>query len=390
MHATEYAASPLFDVARLESAMQEAEIDALAAHSRRHFYYLSSFLSLDYVIDARSKSFIVLPRDVISSAVTTIPTWEAMSLHSTPIWVPDKVFAGQFYVKDGPSLEGPQEASTWDALVRALSSRGLGDACVAFELDQLSVATYDRLRATFPDMRIVDASPLLHRVRMLKTPEEVRRIRVACEITEEATDEAVLNMRPGMTEKTLAEAIGAGIVSRGAEVLYIQVATGQAAGLHLPTDREIKKGDIIRTDIAAVVKGYNSDLGRSYVVGPPTEEQAEIYAIAYQALQAGIEAVRPGVPGKKIFEASMAAWADAGYTHVRRHHVGHGIGLEAHEEPVLRPTTETPIEPGMVLAIEVPYYVYQLGGFAPEDILVVEDDGNTLFSHAPAELPVVG
>jgi Xaa-Pro dipeptidase len=382
--------APLFEVDRLRVLMAESSIDAIVAHSRRHFYYLSGFTSLDYVIDASSKNYVVIPRLAERDAMTTIPTWEAIRLLDAPIWVPRKVFAGSFYVKDGPEPEGPGVANVWEALLKILSDSDLGDARVAFELDQLPVTLYNELVTAFPHMEIVDASPLLHRLRMIKTPEEARRIRVACEITQEATDEAAFSMRPGMTEHELARDIAKGIVSRGAEVLYVQVATGAAAGLHLPTNRRIEKGDIIRADVAAVCDGYNSDLGRTYVVGPPTAEQVEIYQIAYAALQAGIGAVRVGSPAKDIFKAAMAVWAEAGYSHVQRHHVGHGIGLEAHEAPVLKPDNEMPIEAGMVLAVEVPYYVYGLGGFAPEDILMVGSEYNTLFSQVAAELPVVG
>jgi Xaa-Pro dipeptidase len=381
--------APLFAMERLQCLMEENDIDAIVAHSRRHYYYLSSFASLDYVIDARSRNFVLIPRSDDCPAITSIPTWESIHLRDAPIWVPRKIFAGNFYVKDAPQADGPILANMWEALVEMLSETGLGDGRVAFELDQLSVQLYDQLVAAFPHMKIVDASPTLHRLRMIKTQEEARRIRVACEITEEATNEAAFNLHAGMTERDLARNIAEGIVSRGADVLYVQVATGKAAGLHLPTERHIAKGDIIRADIAAVFNGYNSDLGRTYVVGPPTSAQSEIYHVAYAALQAGIEAVRVGSVARDIFEAAMAVWTEAGYTHVRRHHVGHGIGLEAHEAPVLKPDNETPIEAGMVLAVEVPYYIYGLGGFAPEDILMVEPEGNVLFSRVAAELPVV-
>jgi Xaa-Pro aminopeptidase len=194
-----------------------------------------------------------------------------------------------------------------------------------------------------------------------------------------------------MTERELATRIALGIVKRGAEVLYVQAGTGAAAaGRYLPTDRKINRGDIIRTDVCAVVEGYHSDLGRCYVVGEPTPEQERTYGTAYRALQAGLAALKPGARAREVFDSALAVWHQSGFEQVRRHHVGHGLGLEPHEPPVLRPDNETLIEPGMVIAVEVPYYVYGFGGFAPEDVVVVEDGGNIQFSHAPAELRSVG
>jgi Xaa-Pro aminopeptidase len=91
----------------------------------------------------------------------------------------------------------------------------------------------------------------------------------------------------------------------------------------------------------------------------------------------------------EIFEAAMDVWHDAGYTDVRRHHVGHSIGLTPHERPMIAPGSRETAEPGMVLAVEVPCYVLGLGGFVPEDIIEVVPGGFDRYSYAPTELPVV-
>ncbi len=381
----------LFDPQRLQKLLEESNLDAIVGHSAINFYYLSGFLSLDYVSDVRSAIFAVIPRDPASPAIATLPNWESVSLVGAPIWIPEKILGGQYYVKDTPELNLEVKPSVWEAFVAAINRRGLATQRVGFELDQMSVQLYNAVRAAFPAMDIVDASGIFRKLHMVKTEEEIRRIRHACEITEQATDEALARLKVGMTEKELATSIASGIVQRGAEVLYVQAATGAAAaGRYLPTDRKINRGDIIRTDVSAVVDGYHSDLGRCYVVGKPTPEQKHTYQVSYQALQAGLAALKPGAKAKDVFNAALAVWHQSGFEHVRRHHVGHGLGLEPHEPPGLKPDNETIIEPGMVIAIEVPYYVYGFGGFAPEDVVVVRETGNVQFSHAPAELCSVG
>jgi len=377
---------PLFDTRRLRAAMGKAGLEGIVAHSRPNYFYLTGFQSLDYVIDVSSVNYVVIPAGDDNPPVAIIPRWESMTLHDRPIWIATKEYAGEYYIKDEPILKGTVFVNTWDALVHALASAGLGKAQVGFELDLLPVSTYRRIVSAFPTMEIIDASTLLRSLRMVKTSEEVRRIRRACEISEQATNEAIRGLRPNMTERELAQSIACKVIEQGATVLYVELATGAAAGQHLPTDRRINKGDIIRTDVAAIFEGYNSDIGRTFSVGKPTQEQARIYQVAYQSIQAGLAAIKPGTRAKDIFAECMAVWKEAGFTDVRRHHTGHGIGLEAHEAPAFKPDNETRIEPGMVLAVEAPYYIYPVGGFAPEDILVVGPDGNTQFTHAPAEL----
>lgn len=381
---------PLFDYGRLQSLMRESEVDALVGHSKRHFYYLSGFHSMEYDIEAHAINFAVITPDSLDNAAVTIPAWEQTTLYTVPSWVPDKVFAGQFYIKNAPPLPGPQVANKWAALEKILGDRDLTAGRVAFELDQLPVDFYNQLRSGFPKMDIVDASPILHRIRLLKTAEEIRRIRHATELTEKAIEDAVAGMTIGMTERELANEIAKNIVLRGARVTYMQLTNGDGAGLLRPTDRPLLEGDVIKADIGATYMGYNSDVGRTYAIGMATDEQREIYKVGAQALEAAIGAVKIGRPASDIYKAAMDTWHEAGYTHIQRHHVGHGIGLEAHEAPLFTPVNDTPIEVDMVLALEVPYYVLGLGGFAPEDILVVTSEGTELLCRAPEELPVIG
>jgi Xaa-Pro aminopeptidase len=382
--------APVFDYSRLQRMLQESGIDALVAHSQRHFFYLSGFNSMEFDIEAHAKNFVVVTAKSIDETTAIIPNWESITLQSMPIWVPNKVYAGQFYIKDSPALDGPLVADKWVALQRIFGDLNLMGSRVAFELDQLPVDFHQQLVMAYPKMDIVDASPILHQMRLLKTAEEISRIKAATLLTESAINEAVSAMTLGMTERELANNIASNIVLGGAQVTYMQLTNGGAAGLLHPTDRPLLNGDVIKADVGALVQGYNSDVGRTFAIGSATDDSRRTYDVAYQALQAGIKSVEVGQPTNEIFKASMDVWAKAGFDHVRRHHVGHGIGLEAHEAPLLTPDNLMPVSANMVLAVEVPYYIYGVGGFAPEDTLVVTEQGVELLSHAPPELPVVG
>ena len=379
----------LFDLERLLAGMDELAIDALVAHTRRNVFYLSTIDIFDYLIDAEALNYVVFPRKAPQQTSITIPMSERIQLRDNS-WIDHKIFCGQFYVKHGPLVSGTTAANSWQALLMTLVNNELSRSRVGFELEQLPVTLYQQLKEALPHLELVDISPLLRQLRTVKTEEEIRRLRIACRATEEAIEAAAGNVHAGMSEHELAHSIGQELIARGTEVLYVQVATAATAGLGLPSEHKITESDIIRTDVAAVYQGYTSDLGRSFSVGRPAPEYQRLYQTAHRALDAGIASIQPGHAVSEIFAAAMAVWQGSGFPEVTRHHIGHGLGLQAHEAPMIKPSSTELIEPGMVLAVEVPCYVYGVGGFAPEDVVVVGSDSIIRLTHAPAELPIVG
>lgn len=382
---------PVVDLDRARGLMQESSLDAIVAYSPRNLFYLSGFMSFDYLIEPEASAFAILPTRPDAPAIVTVPMSERYVLDEFPAWPPKKLFFGSYYIKGAPE-RGEAFPSAFEALRSALRDCGVAQGNVGFELDLLPVNLHRRITEAFPRMRVADASLLFRRLRTIKTTEEINRVRTATQITERAIDDAFGRVRAGMTEKQIACGISDGLIRRGAEPVYVQLGVGErgAFGISYPTDRAVREGDLIRTDVAARYGHYHSDLGRCCVVGEPTQEQRAYYQVAYDALRAAIDAVVVGRPFKEVFAAAMSVPLNAGYRDFRRHHVGHGIGLQAHEWPFLREDNAEAVAPGMVLAIEVPYYVYGLGGFSPEDVLVVRERAIELFSHAPERLPAVG
>jgi Xaa-Pro dipeptidase len=384
---TTFAAEQLFSEHRLGVAMAESDLDALVAHSSRNYFYLSGFTSLDYTIEPESASFAVFPRGG-SSPVLTIPRSEQMTLLAEPVRSREILLTGSFHVEgyEPPFTSGAPTPR--EALVEALRNIGADRGRIGVESELFPTKMDKWLREQLPDAELVDASEILRNLRMVKTPEEVSRIRRACVATDAAITDAIPAVRPGMTERAVARLIARRLVDHEVNPVYVQVATGAAAGLCGPSDRIVAEGDVIRADVAATVRGYHSDLGRSFAIGQPTKRQLDLYRAARHALDVAIDAVVAGATVASVFEAGLSAWHDAGYPQVRRHHIGHGIGLQAHEAPMIAPDSTTVLTPAMVLAVEVPYYVFGVGGFAPEDIVVVQEDGRERFTVAPAELPI--
>jgi Xaa-Pro aminopeptidase len=378
---------PLFDSRRLAAALVQAQADVLVAHSARNYLYLSSFASLDYVIEPEAMNFVVAYRDGSLPLTATVPRSELMALLTEPTSAERVLLTGSFYVHNFAGFGLPAASSSREGLRLALADVPAG-ARMAVELELLPADTYLWLREQLPKIELIDGSELLRELRQIKTAEEIERIKVAATATDAAIGAAIPNVAAGMSEHEVAGLIAAELVARGVEPVYVQIATGAAAGLCGPTHRIVQTGDVIRADVAATFRGYHSDLGRGFAVGEPSPRATELYRAARAALEAAIEVVAAGASAADVFHAGLEAWHRAGHNAVQRHHVGHGVGLQAHESPMLTAGSKALLEDGMVLAIEVPYYVYGEGGFAPEDMVVVTDSGCERLTYAPAELPI--
>lgn len=144
----------------------------------------------------------------------------------------------------------------------------------------------------------------------------------------------------------------------------------------LASKYKLKKGDVIRLDMGVVYKGYCSDVSRSIIIGKPTEKIKKILSTNIKAVENVIKNMRPGVKLGKLFEIAINTWRESGFPDYRRGtYVGHGVGINDHEYPDIRPNSEIILKPGMVMAIEVPLYDINLGGFSVEDTIVVTEDG---------------
>jgi len=157
-----------------------------------------------------------------------------------------------------------------------------------------------------------------------------------------------------------------------------------------PGERKLRSGDIIRFDIGCRAESYYSDIARTAVFGEANKKQKGYYRAILEGEEVAIAAVRAGVPANKVFATAVEATRAAGIPHYRRHHVGHGIGLDLYDQPILNESTSTPLEAGMVLEVETPYYEVGFGGLQVEDTIVVTEDGHQRLTATSSELALVG
>jgi len=133
----------------------------------------------------------------------------------------------------------------------------------------------------------------------------------------------------------------------------------------------LKKGDLVRFDGGCGYMGYICDMARTAVLGQPSEKQRKYYNAILKGEQIAMEIAKPGAKPSEIFRAAVQSVREEGIPHYQRHHTGHGIGIEGYDPPLIGPNVHTPLEEGMILCFETPYYEIGWGGPMIEDIVVI-------------------
>ncbi len=248
------------------------------------------------------------------------------------------------------------------------------------------------LAELFGRAALVDCTELMQQAKLIKTPYDLERLRVANELAEMGTSAFLEQLRPGMTEVQVSALIegtirAAGAGYKGARLVWAEaeVASGPntvKANLLIPsTGRVIQEGDLVMVEMATAVDGYYSDLTYMAVAGEPSARQREVHNAVLAAQQAAAHAIRPGVPAGEVDAAARRLLTDAGLGDYFVHVTGHGLGFRFHEAtPVLMPGAQQPLAEGMVTSVEPGVYIPGFGGIRIEDNVAVGADGVVFLS----------
>lgn len=245
------------------------------------------------------------------------------------------------------------------AVAGAIREKGLADGTIGLVgEDILPLSMYRSLTERLPDVQWVPASDVVEKQRMLKSPAEQQLLRRAAEVAVIGLRAALDAIGYGVQEREVNAAGTAAAMRAGADfVRYLRVHSGpwSAWGSRWPqaSDRKLAKGDLVTLDIIGAVGGYGFDVLRTTIVGWDTlPEQRAMGEAVLRALSAALDRARAGVTVGEMVRAGLAVMEEAGYAeHVSRF-LGHGIGLETVEAPLLVPDSHVELQPGMVLCIE--------------------------------------
>lgn len=240
------------------------------------------------------------------------------------------------------------------------------------------------LQQQWRDAQFIPASAVLASLRMRKAPSEIDALRRAAATADAAVQAAWRALRPGVTETELASAAEAAFHSAGAsEVTFAIVGSGPNSAFphHHTSTRQAKAGEPVLFDLGSKMDGYCSDITRMAYVGTPPARYQEIHKVVDDAVNAALEAIRPGVPIKEVDLAARRVIERAGYGPNFVHRVGHGIGLSEHEPPSVTHTNDLRLEEGMTFSVEPGIYLPGEFGVRLEEIIVVTTRGAEIFSR---------
>jgi Xaa-Pro aminopeptidase len=236
------------------------------------------------------------------------------------------------------------------------------------------------------NMLAVD-SGFLRELRKVKDENEIKLMRKAGELTSEGMRVAREVIAAGMKEYEVAAEIEYAMRKQGSYGTAFETIVASGSCSAFPhggcSDREIRKGDLVVVDIGATYKFYRSDMTRTFVVGMPSEKQKKLYQIVKTAQDKAFEALKPNVKAKDVDATARKVIADAGYGEFFVHSLGHGVGLEVHEAPILSPESKDALAAGNVVTVEPGIYLVGYGGIRIEDTMLVQRSGAEKLTKGP-------
>jgi Xaa-Pro aminopeptidase len=257
------------------------------------------------------------------------------------------------------------------------------------EGQSMSVATHAQLVEKAPAVALKATDGLVEELRAVKDAEEIAEIRLAVQQAERAFAVLRASLSPDQTERQLAHLLEHQIRQFGGAGCSFQpiVAVGDRAALphYRASERRIGEAPFVLVDWGAQARLYKSDLTRVLVTARIPPKLEKLYGVVLKAQAAGIAAIRPGAIPEDVDAAARKVIADAGYGKQFGHGLGHGIGLDIHEQPRLAVKQKQPLKPGMVITVEPGIYVPGFGGVRIEDDVLVTRSGNEVLSRVPKE-----
>jgi Xaa-Pro aminopeptidase len=301
---------------------------------------------------------------------------------------PDRVrlFSDFRYAELGRAVPGVEFVETTRFLAPALAQ--LLSGRIGFEADVLTYADWETLRDG--GLELVPRTQVVKQLRAVKDDEEVDVIRRATAITNEAYERLARERFVGRTEREVARRLNEIFEELGADDLAFPsiVASGpQSARPHTePGPRTIEAGETVIVDAGAKLGGYHSDCTRTFATGPLPDDLQRAYDATLRAQLAGLDAVRPGVTGVDADRAARAVIEAQGLGDSFGHGLGHGVGLQIHEAPILSTLSTDTVAVGNAVTVEPGIYLSGRGGVRIEDLVIVRDGAPEILTTFTKEL----
>ena len=349
----------------LAATLAAQRIDAILVTDLTHMRYLTGF--------SGSNGALLLRKD-LSAVVTTDGRYVTQIAEE----VPDIKAVIQRNVGANllENLEGPQR--------------------VGFESSFVSVEQFKKLEEACPeDVTLVPVSGVIEKQRETKDSFELEQLEKVALVANNALEDMLEagELAIGRTERQVAADLEYRMRKAGSERVSFDtiVASGPNSAMphHGADDRVIESGDLVTIDFGAHLRGFNSDMTRTFVMGKLTDFAKEIYNVVLKSQLAGVAAATPGTALVDVDRACREVIEDAGYGEYFVHSTGHGIGLHVHEGPSAASTGKGHLEENMTLTIEPGIYIPGKGGVRIEDTLIITSGAPKIITPSSKELRVI-
>lgn len=310
----------------------------------------------------------------------------------------ERAAAGSSWVVDGCGGGHAEWASRGFSAAAAARGDGQGGLPYAMGIeDDMSLREYRSLQSAFGNLKrsfdFIETGSFVKSLRAVKDEGEISAMRAAQAITDAAFEHIVGFMREGMTELQVKLELEDTMRRLGADGLAFEsiIASGEngAAPHSIAGERRLQAGDMVVMDFGARKLGYCSDMTRTVCIGEATPQAKEVFAAVREANEAVEAMIRPGRSGADMHHLAEDVLAHNGFAGKMGHGLGHGVGIDIHELPVLSPRNAAPLVPGNVVTVEPGVYLPGEIGCRLEDFGVMTEDGYEVFTKSTHELVII-
>nr|WP_243863514.1 M24 family metallopeptidase [Brooklawnia cerclae] len=386
-----------FVAARLRGLLEREGLDALVSVTGTDTYYLSGYGSLygaapGTILGIAYKDS-ADPRPTVISTETEVEAVLASGAEAAPY--PTFMFLDDPFGRSSLEISANKPrgfglAVSAPIVADALRRRGVKGR-IGVQERGLDTASLDLLRGALTEWEIVEASELLVEARVQKSAEDIEYLGASVAITEDIISQIVSEIDQESSARS--------ITSRFKELAFahpevddirlclVTVGTNFAPTYIAREQDKALPGAVIKFDVGVTVGYHGADIGRTFVIGDPSDHVERVYAALLQGHEYLRSVIAPGVSFREAFDGGMDVIKSAGLPHYTRGHLGHSVGLgpSPEEHPVLG-DVDGQFREGMVFCVETPYYGFGVGCLQLEDMLVVTEDGNRNLNKLPHEL----
>jgi Xaa-Pro dipeptidase len=395
--------------------MNRLGLDALVATSPENVMYASDYECSTHWLNKGAQVYAGLTPGARPDAFLVAPSLELEAIVASPVWIEDVHLAGFF--RRGPAPAESMDAvgraaraiaerahavdTAVDGLVAALAARGLDRGRIGLDESGMSAQIWAEIARRLPNATLVPGASAWWDVRMVKTPEEIRRLRRAAEIAERAVEAGLAVAKPGASEAEIVREYHLKLAAEGARPTFAMFGSGTRTGQPhlLESDKILAPSDLLRWDVGCTYRYYHADTARAVALGAPGDLARRVWDAMVEGVEDALAVVRPGVHPRDIHAAAMRPGLAAGLAEFSRFHCGHGIGISVYDPPLmtamdptrsifLMPGVEEGLEAGMVINVEVGYYVQGVVGVLCEDTVLVTAGGGERFTAASKAMPL--